>query len=331
MKTQFGQITQSDFVAPAILRNRHLQTIFPKFYLNTPSIPFVKERVSTPDDDFVDLAWLVKGDVCSLKGIVVIFHGLEGSSDSHYVKFLAHELQKHNFATVVMHFRGCSGEPNLTKRAYHSGATFDPEFIVPLVKKRYPRLPLFAVGFSLGGNMLMKLMAYHQYLPIEAAVCVSAPLNLLASSEAINRGFARVYQQHLLKSMKANLLEKMKTVDMASHLAVDASYIESMQSFREFDEHITSVLHGYAGADDYYNKCSALPDLPTINKPSLIIHAIDDPFMNEDVIPKARDLNRCVAYEWSKYGGHVGFIRSLKSESACYLPHRISAFLREFV
>lgn len=330
-ETRYGQIAPAKFTPSDWLKNPHLQTILPKFVIAEPNISFIHERIATPDADFIDLAWSIPDQKVALKGIVILFHGLEGSSRSHYIKHLVSTLNAAGFGSVVMHFRGCAGEPNLTPRAYHSGATFDPEFIVPIVKARYQKLPLFAVGFSLGGNMLMKLMARHAYLPIAASVCVSAPLDLAASSCAMQVGFSKVYQWHLMKSMKANLLRKMQTLDISSYVKVNQADILHMKTFVEFDDHVTSVLHGYKDADDYYRQCSALKDLSRIQKPTLIIHAEDDPFMDKQVIPTPDLINQHVAYELSSYGGHVGFLQSIYGDRKLWLPDRITHFLSEFV
>lgn len=326
--TQFGRISQASFKPAYGLRNPHLQTILPKFLLKTPVCKMAYERVITPDNDFVDLAWSVPENA---KALVILFHGLEGSSKSHYIQHLVAHCNHDNIACVLMHFRGCSGVPNLTSKAYHSGATFDPLYIVPLVKDRYPHLPLFAIGFSLGANMLMKLMAEHNDLPIEASAAVSAPLNLAASAESINKGFSSLYQWHLMKSMKANLLHKMSVLDMTKVLHVTANQISKMSSFREFDNNITSVLHGFKDADNYYQQCSALPDLHKIQKPTLILHAKDDPFMNTNVIPTREDINSNVAYELSEYGGHVGFLTSLSKRPKLWLPQRLNDFISEML
>jgi predicted alpha/beta-fold hydrolase len=329
--TAFGRISDSSFAPAPWLRNSHIQTICPKFFLSAPEIQFVSERITTPDQDFIDLAWAMPEKKVKLKGLVILFHGLEGSAQSHYIKHLVGELLSRDFACVVMHFRGCSGEPNLRPISYHSGATFDPKFIVPIIKARYKELPLFAVGFSLGGNMLMKLLAHNPSLPIEGSVCVSAPLNLAASSTEIQKGFSKVYQWHLMKSMKANILQKMQDVDMSPALKVLPSDIAAMTSFVQFDEHITSKLHGFVDANDYYERCSALQDLPLVTKPTLILHAKDDPFMNAKVIPDSSLINQHVAYELSAYGGHVGFMENISGPDKLWLPKRISDFLSEIL
>lgn len=324
--SQFGRIETAAFTPAFSLRNPHVQTIVPKFFIKAPRVNMKQERIKTPDNDFVDLAWSMPANP---KALVIMFHGLEGSSQSHYIQHLSATLNEHNIAAVLMHFRGCSGETNLTSRAYHSGATFDPEFIIPIIKARYPHLPLCAVGFSLGGNMLLKLMANAHELPIQASVAVSAPLNLAASAQAISKGFSNVYQKHLMRSMKLNVIKKMQSVDMHDILKVSSQEIAEMTTFRQFDNHITSILHGFKNADDYYQQCSAIHDLPKIKAPTLILHAADDPFMNENVIPKADTINANVAYELSQHGGHVGFLSRLHGPHKLWLPTRITAFIEE--
>ena len=326
-QAQFGHIKQSSFNTRGFLSNSHIQTILPKFFFKAPSLKGINERVTTPDNDFVDLTWFMP---LRAKACVILFHGLEGSANSHYIQHLSAQLNDCSIGAVVMHFRGCSGEPNLTELAYHSGAVFDPLFIIPIIKQRYPAQPLFAAGFSLGGNMLMKLLAHHKDLPIVAAVCVSAPLDLAASSGSINVGFSRLYQWHLMKSMKANLLSKMQRVSMPS-LRINAEQIKAMTRFREFDDSITAVLHGFSDADDYYTQSSALPDLHLITTPTLVLHAKDDPFMDARVIPKPSMLSSSIAYELSEHGGHVGFMRSLTGQSKLWLPGRITQFFQEFL
>ncbi len=327
-ETQFGKITEAAFLPSSPFRNAHLQTLYPKLFLNQIEIDYVRERIKTPDDDFVELSW---HHVSLPKGMVIIFHGLEGSDQSHYVKHLVKACAANNLSTVVMHFRGCGSEVNLQPISYHSGATFDPLFIIPMLKKQYPHLPLFATGFSLGGNMLIKLLAEHEDLPIEAAVCVSAPLNLEASSKSINMGFSKVYQWHLMKSMKRNMITKMSKIDMSSHLSITSEDIKALSTFRQFDDHITSKLHGFLDAQDYYKKCSALPLLQSIKFPTLVLHAKDDPFMNADVIPETNKISDHVAYELSQFGGHVGFTQDSLRGHSLWLPHRIISFVEEFL
>jgi predicted alpha/beta-fold hydrolase len=325
-KTRFGQITTSSFNAPIWAANAHLQTIFPKFFIRAPQIAFKSKRIDTPDGDFLDLAINLPHGA---KTMAVLFHGLEGSKDSHYILHLVEALQAQGIASLVMHFRGCSGEINQTPRAYHSGEIGDALHTLQWIGDTFSDLRLFTIGFSLGGNMLLKLISEHSELPIEGAVSVSAPLDLAASSQAINQGFARKYQAHLLKSMKATLSTKMQRLDMRPHLSLSIDEVEQLDSFYAFDEHVTSKLHGFVDAKDYYQRASALPDLHKITVPTLILHAADDPFMDARVIPTPEQISPSVAYELSKRGGHVGFLYGNIWQPKFWLPTRIIAFIQE--
>ncbi|HAW76020.1 MAG TPA: hydrolase, partial [Alteromonas australica] len=206
-----GKIVKSQFRIPTWAKNRHIQTIWPRFIQKRLPLTYGMERLTLPDDDFVDVAWGPKPAEPS--GVVVLFHGLEGSIRSHYANDMMATLSQGGWQVVMMHFRGCSGEANLTPRAYHSGETGDPAFIINFLQQRYPDTPKAAIGFSLGGNMLLKLLGEHpDSLGLKAAVAVSAPLKLDECATSVNQGFSKVYQKYLLGSMKKNLLKKMQRI-----------------------------------------------------------------------------------------------------------------------
>lgn len=329
MANNYGKIIKSDFIAPQWARNRHLQTIWPRYAIKRAKPHYTQERLWLPDGDFVDLAWGAKP--AHTKAIIVLFHGLEGSIESHYAQDMMNTLSQGHWQVVLMHFRGCSGEPNLTPRAYHSGETSDPLFLLQTLAERYPGLPIAAVGFSLGGNMLLNLLAEHQDQgKLKAAVVVSAPIKLAECAKSINQGFAKVYQNHLLKSMKAALISKMHRVDY-TNLAISEPRVRSLSNFFQFDDAVTAPLHGFAGVDDYYQQCSAFYKLRTITCPSLILHSKDDPFMNQNVIPEERDLSPAITYELSDHGGHVGFMQGLIHQPTCWLPQRVKRFLTAYL
>ncbi|MEM0910036.1 MAG: alpha/beta fold hydrolase, partial [Pseudomonadota bacterium] len=188
--------------------------------------------------------------------------------------------------------------------------------------------PLFAVGYSLGGNALLKLCAKHQP-NLRGSVAISSPINLKASSEAINKGFSRVYQYHLLKSMKHKFISKMQRVNMKDYIRVTAKHINTFETFYDFDEHLTAPIHGFSGADDYYKRASAKPELHKITTNTLILHAADDPFMDEQVIPNKHELSPTVAYELAQKGGHVGFMQRKSGRLTTYIPERIGRFIEE--
>ena len=330
----FGACTQSDFIAPTWAQNPHVQTIFPRYLVKHPIVNTTNERIATPDGDFLDIAWSIPTDPHDAKALVMIFHGLEGSISSHYAKHLVHTLNQQGFISALMHFRGCSHELNITPRAYHSGEVEDPILAITHASKRYPQLPVYAVGFSLGGNMLMNLVAEHaNRVAVKTAIAVSSPLNLSACAKRMEMGFSRVYQRHLIKSMQQNLLTKLSVLsadykqEMLDTLGFSenkvAEAVSSLNTFYQFDDKVTAPLHGFKDAQTYYDQCSALPKLANISTPSLILHAADDPFMDENVIPNQQQLSSDVAYELSAHGGHVGFMQGSIFSPKLWLSERI--------
>lgn len=321
-----GVIKKSDFKTPFWARNRHVQTIWPRFLQKRQKVAITREKITTPDNDFVDLAWSDKPEKC--KGLVVIFHGLEGSINSHYANDVTATLYNQGWQVVLMHFRGCSGEPNLTTRTYHSGDTRDAKFILEHLKQRFSERFMVAVGFSLGGNMLLKLLGENpQQEWIKAACAISAPLKLAECSTSINQGFSKVYQRYLLASMRRTLLLKMKTLDYSNDLHLSEGQVKAINTFREFDDLVTAPLHGYQDAIDYYEKCSGFNFLQAIRTPTLILHAKDDPFMNEKVIPEEQDLSRSVTLELSDTGGHVGFMQGTPWKPVIWFHQRLLSWL----
>jgi predicted alpha/beta-fold hydrolase len=214
-------------------------------------------------------------------------------------------LPRHGLRAVLMHFRGCSGEPNRLPRAYHSGDTGDIDFVVRTLKAREPGTPLAAIGYSLGGNALLKWLGEQgTQAPVRCAVAVSVPFLLHESSAHLNRGFARVYQRHLMQSLKHNV--RRKAAKLLPPVPLDT--LDRMQSFFDFDDRITGPLHGFKDAMHYYTASSSRQYLNRIRIPTLIVHAVDDPFMPASVIPKSDELSPAVSFHLHRHGGHVGFI-----------------------
>ncbi len=331
-RSKFGKVVSSSFKAPRWACNANMQTIWPRYMMKKPNLNTTNERINTPDGDFLDIAWCLPDSPSprETKGVVIVFHGLEGSVNSHYARHIIARMKNDGFIVALMHFRSCSHEVNLTPRAYHSGETADPMQTIRHVKQRYPDLPVFAVGYSLGGNMLLKLLSETagQKL-LSAAVAVSAPLLLAECALRMQRGFSRLYQYYLLNSMKQNLLEKMQRMDMGHLLSINSDEVKALSTFREFDQEVTSQVHGFDGADDYYEQCSAMPMLKNITTNTLVLHAKDDPFMTEAVVPSDDQLSQSVAYELSEKGGHVGFLHGTPFSPKLWLQDRISQFFDE--
>lgn len=282
-------------------RNRHLQTLWPVFFRRRLRPKVRRERLELPDGDFIDLDWTLNAN----GPIVIILHGLEGSSHSHYARGLLDLLPRKGYRAVVMHFRGCSGEPNRLARAYHSGDTGDIDFLVRTLKAREPNTPLVTIGFSLGGNALLKWLSEQgSQAPVKCAVAVSVPFLLHQSTLHMQRGFARIYQWYLLKSLKRNLSRKAVNFD----LPASSDEIRRMTNFYDFDDRITGPLHGFSGAMHYYTSSSSRQYLQKIQVPTLIIHAEDDPFMHAKVIPNADEISAAITFDLYRHGGHVGFV-----------------------
>ncbi|MGJ8680470.1 hydrolase [Paraglaciecola sp.] len=326
---RYGEIVESDFVPPWWAKNRHLQTIFPRFLQKRAKLNYRKEKLQLPDGDFVNLIWA--GDIKSSNGLITLFHGLEGSIRSHYTNDMAANLVRQGYAVVLMHFRGCGGEANLKPRAYHSGETEDAWYFLNWLEKQFPETRKAAIGFSLGANMLLKLLSEQPKQKIlQAAMAISVPFQLDVCSTNINQGFSRIYQGYLLKSMINNLLLKMRSIDYKNLLKVNETQIKQFKSFREFDQHITAPLHGYEDAADYYKKCSSANFLQNISTPTLVVHAKDDPFMHETIVPNANELSPSVGLEVSEKGGHVGFLQGTPWRPKIWMHQRANRFLNAF-
>jgi len=296
----------SKFRAAWWLRNPHAQTLYAARVQDNPVINTRTERLITPDDDFVDLAWCEDNTVEKNNSpLVVIFHGLTGSVKSQYVQCLMHALQQRGITAVLMHFRGCSGEPNKTRGSYHSGHTKDIAFVIETMAKRFPHTKIAAAGFSLGGNALLKYLGTTQNNPLQFALSVSPPLVLGEGAERMNQGFSKVYKRVLIGQLKDAVRAKHA---MYPELGMDEFDLDSIVSFYDFDHQITAPLHGFDSGDHYYQSASSIQDLININTPTHILWAKDDPFFTERCIPADEQLSAAVDFELADHGGHVAFI-----------------------
>lgn len=292
-------IERSDFRPLWWLGSPHLQTLWPVFFRNRPALALRAERLELADGDFLDLAWAdVEGP------LVLVLHGLEGSLQSHYAAAVISALAGAGYRPVFMHFRGCSGEPNRLDRAYHSGETGDLAQVVAHVV-RVAGQPLFAaIGYSLGGNVLLKWLGEQgAAAPLTTAVAVSVPFRLQDGAGRMSRGLSKIYQRHLVRRLQAGY--RRKFADRPSPLNVD---IDALGTFWSFDNQVTAPLHGFRDVRDYYGRSSSRQFLADIRRPTLILHALDDPFMFHDTVPTEAELSDDVTLELSRHGGHVGFV-----------------------
>ncbi|HEV2149427.1 MAG TPA: hydrolase [Longimicrobiaceae bacterium] len=291
------------------LGNPHAQTIGGRYLRPREPIPFRRERVETPDGDFLDL------DFAELPGVswddagapaAVILHGLEGCSQSGYVLQTLRELAGRGIRAVALNFRTCGGEPNRLARFYHSGETGDLGFVLRMLAERHPRAPLAAVGFSLGGNVLLKYLGESGAAALpRAAVAVSVPFDLAAGARNMERGMGRVYTARFLRTLREKYRQKRPLIGDV----VDPARVLAARTFREFDDAATAPLHGFRDADDYYASSSSAFYLAGIRVPTLLLHSTDDPFLPDAAIPRAAAReNPCITAEFTERGGHVGFV-----------------------
>ncbi|MEA3523447.1 MAG: hydrolase, partial [Campylobacterota bacterium] len=262
--------------------------------------------------------------------IVTLFHGLEGSYKSPYIIGMMSALEKAGFSSVVMHFRGCSGKENLLPRSYHSGETGDAKAWIAHLQKCYPHAPLFAIGYSLGGNMLLKLISeWGESSPLKASVSISAPMQLDICANQMNRGFSKIYQAHLVKHLNHSLTKKYQKHPMQSLLSFKEKDIKTIKTFWEFDNIYTAPIHGFASAKDYYKRSSSKQFLKDIKQKTLIIHALDDPFMTPEVIAKPEEISENIEMELYPHGGHVGFISGSFFNPKYWLEKRIPHYFMQ--
>jgi hypothetical protein len=292
--------TESSFKPAWWLPSPHLQTLWPVVFRRRTAPALSHQRYELRDGDFIDLCWSRK----SHRPVVLLLHGLEGSLHSHYAGNLMVALEHAGYRPVLMHFRGCSGEPNRLPRSYHSGDTGDLAEIVEYINAESDRPVHAAIGFSLGGNVLLKWLGRSAGSnPLHAAVAVSVPFMLDDAARRLEQGLSHMYEVHLLKSLRRSYNRKFEQIE--SPLDVE---VAQLKNFREFDDKVTAPLHGFNGVDHYYNESSCRQYLSDIRVPTRIIHALDDPFMFPQSVPGQSELSEHVELLLAQHGGHVGFV-----------------------
>lgn len=314
------------FSPPWWAKNPHIQTILPVLTkVDKPQLR--RERLELSDGDFIDLDW--QGSPKNSQPILVIIHGLEGSAQSHYARRMLAACKALDLCAVVHHHRSCSGELNRLVRGYHSGDTQDLQTSLNHLKTQYPDSRLLAAGYSLGGNVLVKYQGEQQDSSlIDRGVAISAPLQLGSCANRLEKGFSKVYQSYLIKQLQEKMRGKIAKPELQPLMPINKSDIERLTTFYAFDDKITAPLHGFTDVDDYYTRASGLPYLSQITKPTLVIHAKDDPFMTHAVIPSKAQLSDQVHYELHENGGHVGFIDGGSPwRPQYYLEKRVLNFL----
>jgi predicted alpha/beta-fold hydrolase len=316
------------YIAPRWLPGGHLQTIYPATCIAKPQVAFRRERWRTPDGDFVDLDFIdgEPGNPGTARPFIVLFHGLEGSSDSHYARALMAHVKALGWSGVVPHFRGCSGEPNLAPRFYHSGDATEIDWILHKLATRAKEqraAKLYAVGVSLGGNALLRWLGESQHRAeiVDAACSISAPLDLAGGGKALSSGINMIYTRVFLQTLKPKCVQKLNQFPGL----FDKETMLRSRNLYEFDNIVTAPLHGYRNAEDYWHRASAKHVLNDITVPTLVLNAKNDPFLPERHLP--RSASPSVRLEYPKDGGHVGFATGAVPGKLDWLPQRIVHFL----
>ncbi len=327
-------IIDSDFTPARWLKHRHLQTIYASMPWAWRSWPELRrQELVLPDGDRVAVDWHIAGDsLPQTAPLLVVLHGLEGSVESSYARMLLEASFARGWRACVLHFRDCGDYTNLLPRRYHAGETNDLRHFLntlqPSPESAQNSGPLLAVGYSLGGNVLLKYLGESgDTTPLRAASAVCVPLDLHECAKALNIGLSRGYQRYLLKRMKRSVTRKFDR----HTAAFNWDRAMSARTFAEFDDAVTAPLHGFDGMQDYYDKCSSVNFLKDIERPTLVINALDDPFMTPEVIPDETRLSASVTLEVAEAGGHVGFIDGgTPWRPTFYLPERILSFLQPY-
>jgi uncharacterized protein len=307
------------------LSNPHLQTIFPTLFRHRPRLALTKERLELPDGDFLDLEWNRRP---TQQALAILTHGLEGSSHAVYMRCMARALLSEGFDVLLWNLRGCSGEPNRLPHAYHSGKSEDLRYVIAhaLTTTSYRKIAL--IGFSIGGNITLKYLGEEGSTlspRIQAAISLSAPLDLKSSAEELAKPHNKIYLFRFLHTLKAAIREKSRRFPDK----LSAQNLSAIRNFYDFDTQYTAPLHGFASAEDYWEKASSLPLLNSIKCPALLISAQDDPFLSKESFPTSlANSHPHLFLDSPDHGGHVGFLSSPLGK-LYWSERRTLAFLAE--
>jgi predicted alpha/beta-fold hydrolase len=315
-----GTLTRSSFSPAWWLPGTHLQTVVPNLLRRPPRLEIAWERFALSDGDFLELGWTGPdgGPLC------VLLHGLGGSHESAHMRGLARRAAARGWRVCLFHFRGCANQPNTRLTTYHNGMTADPREVLRALAARFPDRPRVAVGVSLGGNALLRLLGEDgAEVPLTAAAAFSVAVELRPCADRLNRGLSRGYQAILLRRLRARLAPRRALLERH----VDYARVMRARSFWEFDAAFTAPVHGYASAADYYARASCRPVLRQIAVPTLIFLAADDPFLGDGALPRPDDLSPHVRVEIAEQGGHVGFVAGQPWRPVYYLEERLDRFL----
>lgn len=322
--------TNVDFHPPTYLRSPHLQTIVPALLRPKVALQAETSTLELPDGDFLELRWCIPSEWHPDRApLVIISHGLEGSMESSYVTGLAKTLYHSKCASLQWNMRGCGKQQNRLKTWYHSGSSDDLRGVIHHVHTRFPLVRIVLIGISVGGNITAKYLGEDEHgVPSSGVIggaIVSAPLDLEGSAATLARPSRAVYMRHLLRALQRRI--KAKNEQFPND--IDVKPLASIKTFYEFDEQYTAPMHGFSSVKEYWDTCSGIHFLHRIRVPTLILTALDDPFLSPSCIPHTiASSSQCITLETPRYGGHVGFIDSLNLRQT-WLERRLQTFSRE--
>lgn len=307
-------VAQSSFRPPWWLKSAHQQTLWPVLTRRVSTRHFRRERLELADGDFIDLDWSrANSTLPGVRRVAIVTHGLEGNSRRPYVAGLIRALNRAGWDALAWNFRGCSGEPNRTVRAYHSGSSDDLSAVIAHVEKsagggNSPQIAL--AGFSLGGNITLKCLAELGGSPgcVRQAVVFSVPCDLASAARKMSRPVTRAYLNNFLRTLRMKAAAKVARFSPELPAATRETRWGRVLTFQEFDDLFTAPAHGFRDAEDYWKKCSSKPMLPQITVPTLILSAQDDPFLTPACFPETEAAQSSAVWlEMPGAGGHVGF------------------------
>ncbi len=310
----------NEYHPPLLFGNGHIQTIYPVIFRQIKDVTYTRERITTPDNDFLDLDWSCINSSC----LAVISHGLEGNTTRNYVQGMVRAVNQGGWDALAWNYRGCSGEPNTLLRSYHNGATGDLSSVIDhaAATGRYSEIAL--IGFSLGGNLTLVHLGRDRVSPmVSKAVAFSVPCDLEASAAVLAKPSNALYMKRFLRMLHQKIRDKMDRMPQA----LDDGGYEKIKTFKAFDDRYTAPIHGFENAEDYWQKSSSSQFIPHIKLPTLIINAKNDPFLPKECFPVAQASdNRYVTLKMPESGGHVGFIE-FNREGVYWSEKQAVAFL----
>lgn len=303
-------VIRSTYKAPVYFFSGHVQTIIPGLFREVNNINYFRERITTPDEDFLDLDWSkTKPDNDKL---VIISHGLEGDASRPYVKGMVKTMNQAGFDALAWNFRSCSGEPNKLLQSYHMGASDDLQLVISYVIKTADYQEINLIGFSMGGNITLKYVGQHpELLPpqVKKAAAFSVPCHISSASRKMAQLENRLYMQRFLKSLRKKLEAKSRLLPATINL----NNYHRLRTFPDFDDRYTAPIHGFKDAHDYYTQCSSKQYLTNIKIPTLLVNALNDPFLSNECFPVAEaETNPHFFLEMPQQGGHVGFVEDYR-------------------